>query len=228
MYEYDQNNDFNRFINLDGIESKLVQHLMSSTSKYADQIWKILKYPTKEALSMPSLTEKEKKDIIHEIETDRGRISFSPFVYDGQTDETTTLRIFVNSVYPIDHLRSDVFVNIQVVVHSNINILYGDADTISNPDGTNANDYYFSNDESPAVIYKSRATTLLKCILAEFNGLYIDGIGYLQFNNSRTADNRSMRTSSEFDLFNGHAFFGYSIKLGVTMSGISDSGDYGF
>lgn len=80
--EYSEFNDFNRFQNLDGIEAKIVEHLVNSESKHAQTIWKLLKYNDLNALSKPNLTKKEREALIC---FDNGygntkRVFFQPFV----------------------------------------------------------------------------------------------------------------------------------------------------
>ena len=48
---YSEYSEANRFINLDGIEGKIVEHLVTSKTKYAEIFWKILK----NTLTMDSL-----------------------------------------------------------------------------------------------------------------------------------------------------------------------------
>ena len=46
-------NAYNRFVNLDNIEYRIVNYLAKSTTKYANNLWKILKYDTEDCLSLP-------------------------------------------------------------------------------------------------------------------------------------------------------------------------------
>lgn len=235
FYEYGGYNDFNRFINIDGIECKILEHLITSKTKYAETFWKLLKYDTKDALSKPALSIREKKALVDGFgtnptggQTGTIRVFFSPFVDDAWVAECASVYIYVDDIYPVDHLRSTISVSAETVIHSKVNILFGDADLVSNPDGTNPNDYYYKDDESPAVVYKSRATVLLKCILAELNGLYIDGIGYLGFMSQRPIEGDRVQGKATLSLFNNRSFFGHSIRFNVSMSGVSDDPEGGF
>lgn len=234
MYDYSQFNDFNRFVNLDGVESKIIGHLLTSTSKYADLFWKILKYDTKDALSRPSLSLAEKTALVSGPAdnpeggiTENTRLFLSPFVDDAWTKQSSSVYIFVNDIYPIDHTRASVSVTVETVVHARINTVYGDADVLANPE-TNPNDYFYKDGDTPSVPYKSRATVLLKCILAELNGLYIDGVGYLQFNTDKLLDGLQVRGRASLSLFNGRSFFGHSVNFNLSISGVSDSDEVGF
>lgn len=240
MYEYSEYNEYNRFPNLDGIEGKIICHLLHSTSKYTKLFWKILKYNTKDALSQPELTQNEKMELIdgtvnntklnanNEEQDIKTRLFFSPFIDDAWTAQASSVYIYVDNIYPIDQNRSDISLTVETVTHAKISTLYTDADLLSNPDDTNPNDYFYEDENNPTVMYKSRATVLLKCILAELNGLYIDGIGYLQFNTNKSIDGDRIQSKAELNLFNRRSFFGHSIKFNVTMSGDSDSSSVGY
>ena len=84
--EYSQYNEFNRFPNLDGIEAKIVTHLVNSKSKHADILWKILKYDSDiYALSKPSVSTKDRMALVcnNNGEPTGKRVFFAPFVDDA-------------------------------------------------------------------------------------------------------------------------------------------------
>ena len=221
-YGYSQYNSFNRFENLDGIETKIVNHLISSDSKHAKMFWKLLKYNDLFALSQPDLTEQEKLELVYndngEITTKR--VFFQPFVNDAWQEQCCSVYIFVSDIYPFDHTRSNVNITVETVVHSKICAIAGDGDSSLNPEA-NPND---SDEQGNIVVaYKNRATVLLKCILAELNGLYLDGIGYLQFNSKD-----GMRGRTEMPLWINHAYYGHATIFSMAISGISDSSSAGY
>ena len=83
--EYSEYNDMNRYENLDSIESKILQHLIYSTTKHANNFWKLLKYATLNALSEPDLTIQERLDLVNRdsgYPTDK-RVFLSPFIDDA-------------------------------------------------------------------------------------------------------------------------------------------------
>jgi len=51
---------FNRFINLDSIEDRIINYLISSNTVEANRIWKVLKYSDVDALLKADLTKEEK------------------------------------------------------------------------------------------------------------------------------------------------------------------------
>ena len=70
---------------------------------------------------------------------------------------------------------------------------------------------------------KNRATVLLKSIIAELNGLFLDGIGYMIIDPTLDRD-----SGAKLSLWNSRSYYGYSIKFAVKMSGFSDNADIGF
>ena len=155
-------------------------------------------------------------------QTGSTRVFVSPFVYDASETESTYVHIYVDDIHPMDHMRSVVSVTIETVVHALSNAIIGDADLESNPE-TNPNDYYYKDPNNPVVQIKSRATVLLKCIIAELNGLYIDGIGYLQFNVNFAFEGEKRKGYATLSLFNDRSFFGHKIQFNVPISGISEN-----
>ena len=221
-YGYSPFNDFNRFQNLDGIEAKIVEHLINSQSKHADIFWKLLKYNDLYALSQPSVSIAERKELVN---YDNGygntkRVFFQPFVDDAWQEQCSSIYIYVDSLYPINHLTSFVGIKVETVTHSKIAAVSGDGDRELNPDA-NPND---SDSEGNIVVaFKNRATVLLKCILAELNGIYIDGVGYVSF------DTKSdIKGKVEKSLFNGRNFYGHVTTFVMEISGVSGSSSVGY
>lgn len=113
------------------------------------------------------------------------RVFMQPFVDDAWSEQCSSIYVYVNGIYPNNLQLSTVDVTIELIVHSKISVINGDGDELTNPDA-NPND---STDKGDIVVTsKNRATVLLKSLLAEFNGLYIDGIGFLEFNSEKTKD----------------------------------------
>ena len=126
----------------------------------------------------------------------------------------------MEQIVPQDHLKAAIGVTIETVVHAKIAAVRGDGDPSLNKEA-NPND---SDSEGNIVVaFKNRATVLLKSILAELNGLYIDGIGYLQFNTKL-----SLKSKTEMPLFNNRSYYGHATMFGMMLSGVSDSGNIGF
>lgn len=227
---YSEYNSFNRFQNIDSIEGKIVEHLIKSTSKHARNFWKILKYDDIYALSQPDVKEEERRALVNNDngESTTKRVFFSPFVDDAWEVQCSSVYIFVEYIQPLDHLRSVIGVTIETIVHSKISAISGDGDPILNPTdvtnetyGANPNDS--DSQDSIVVPYKNRATVLLKSVLAELNGLYLDGIGYLQINRES-----GLNGKVTMPLFNNRSFYGHAARFEIALSGISDSANIGF
>lgn len=111
-------------------------------------------------------------------------------------------------------------VTVETVVHSKICAIAGDGDPDLNPQA-NPND---SDEQGNIVVaYKNRATVLLKSILAELNGLYLDGIGYLQFNSKD-----GLRGRTQMPLWINHNYYGHKTTFSMALSGFSGSSKVGY
>lgn len=230
-YQYSEFSEFNRIPNIDGIEGKIIEHLITSKSKDAEMFWKILKYDSKDALIQANLTKEEKMELIEGYgsnptggQTGTTRLFFSPFTDDAWNQECSSVYMYIDDLYPIDHMRASLVLTIETVTHIKVNALYGDADLQANPE-TNPNDYYYKDLENPTVRFKTRASVLLKCILAELNGLYLDGIGYLQFNinNNMPGLGSKIEGNAKMTVYNRRSYFGHKINFNMAISGISSN-----
>ena len=214
-------NAANRFQNLDGVEWKIISHLINSETKHADNIWKILKYDSDvDALAGKTVSKKERLALVSKNngEPTKMRVFMQPFVDDAWSEQCSSLYVYVSGINPTNLQVSTVDVTVECIVHSKISVINGDGDEITNPDA-NPND---SNEQGNIVVTsKNRATVLLKSLLAELNGLYIDGIGYLIFNSTM-----SKNCKAKLNLWNSRSFYGYSITFTTEMSGVSDNPEY--
>lgn len=227
---YSPYNSLNRFTNLDGIEGKIVTHLINSTSKHAEIFWKILKYNDLYALNQPSLDKQARIKLVNNDngESNEKRLFITPRDADGQVDQCSSVYIYVENIQPSNGQEALVGVTVDTSVYTKIGVVAGDGDMDSseNPDWVNPNE----SDEQGSIVVpiKSRATVLLKCILAELNGLYIDGVGYLIFN--RYEKSNSDLKVGFVDMPHNHKenSHGHRICFGVQMSGVSDDANIGF
>ena len=146
------------------------------------------------------------------------RVFLQPFVDDAWSEQCSSIYVYVNGIYPNNLQKSTIDVTIELIVHSKISVINGDGDELTNPEA-NPND---STDTGNIVVtMKNRATVLLKSLLAEFNGLYIDGVGFLEFNSEKTKDSRAT-----LNLWNSRSFYGYTITFSTGLSGVSDDPQY--
>ena len=223
---YSEFNAVNRVQNLDGIEWKIIDHLIHSTTKHADLFWKILKYDSDiYALSKPSVSEQERRELVC---TNNGnqtgkRLFLQPFVDDAWSEQCSSVYIYVERLSPIDQTRANIIVTVEAVVHAKISVVAGDGDQAINPKA-NPNDSDKPGEQGNIVVtMKNRATVLLKSIIAELNSLYLDGIGYFIIDK-----NLDSETGAKMSLWNRRSYYGYTIKFGTVMSGVSDDANIGF
>jgi hypothetical protein len=81
---------------------------------------KCLKYPYKDALSRPNLTQSEINGLLDNNQAEEVRFSFTPFTYKTPESEKSELRIFVKQFQPESLLLTNVTLVIQVIVNNNL------------------------------------------------------------------------------------------------------------
>lgn len=229
-WSYSTYNSLNRFENLDSLETKIINHLVNSTSKHADIFWKILKYDDLHALSKPPLDKQARLELINNDngESKTKRLFLTPRNDDGQVDQCSSVYIYVENIQPVDGAKALVGVTVDTSVYTKIGVIAGDGDKDSseNPEWVNPNE----SDEQGSIVVpiKSRETVLLKSILAELNGLYLDGVGYLLFNSFKEA--RTDQKVGYVDMPHNHRenSHGHRICFGIIMSGVSDDAKIGY
>lgn len=224
-------NMYNRYTNLDGVEWRVLEALMSSeakgdviaqqTFKNGENLWKMLKYPTQDCLIKPNLTKEEKKALIYTGvgEASEKRVFLSPFVDDAWSEQASRLNVFVSGVYPVSHIVSQVNVTVEVIVHNKINNIWGEG-SIEDP---TSNPSEYTKEGDVLIPLKSRATAMLKSVLSMLNGRYIAAVGTLQ-HNSKT----NVLSKSNFQVWNNRAYFGFSATFTTLMSGVSVSAGIGY
>lgn len=232
--EYSEYTLYNRFENLDSIETKILEHLLYSETKHANNFWKLLKYPDLNALSQPDLTKAQRLELINNDSgyPDNKRVFLSPFMDDAWEVQCSSVYIFTERIKPIDPMKAVVGITVETVTHSKISVINGDGDPDLNEDqrnddgqiiryGANPND----TDEKGSIVVpmKNRETVLMKSLLAELNGLYLDGVGYLAMS---PIDPEKAEVS--MPLFNSRSFYGHSLRFLIEVSGVSSSGAEGY
>lgn len=215
------NNAFNRFLNLDSMGWRIVDHLLNSDTKHAENLWKTLKYDTEDCLFKNSLTRREKIDLIYRDTGNSAnkKVFLMPYTDDAWETQSSRLDIYVDKIISINHITSRVNIGFEILVHNKINNIYGEAeegDPFTNPSE-------LDEDGNPTILTKSRDTVLLRSLLAELNGAEIAGVGMLQFNSK---DNPDVKV--ERKIWNNRAYFGYFAVLTVLVSGVSSSPGVGW
>ena len=210
--------NYNRFVNLDSIEDRIIYYLISPYNKTEEElewvhnIWRILYYNDVDALSKPL---PKYSDITKLIYNDQGeqsgyRIFRSPRLEDGWVEECSMIKIYIDNITPIDHIRSVIDVGIDVVVNTKII-------NLKIPEDQQTDTWIGEVDGVPIKVQtKSRVSVLVKSILALLNGAEVAGVGKMVF--SRQLSNRNQ---SQYGLWNQKAFEGMKTVFGVIMSGVN-------
>ena len=208
-------NAYNRFVNLDSVEFRIIDFLAKSEDKYAQNLFKVLKYDSEDCLFKDNLSYEEKMELLYKNNGDASdeRIYMSPYIDDAYTVQSSHLHIYVYSIVPQNHIISTVNIGIETIVHNKISNIYGDA-SLYNPQ---SNPSELGPNGEPTIIYKSRASELVKCVLAALNGSFVAGVGTLQFNSQLTGS----ESRSKMSLWNGKKFFGHMTIMSTQMSGAS-------
>lgn len=156
----------------------------------ADDLWKLLKYDVSDALSKPSLTMEEKRNLIwnnQSFESSEYKLFLTPMPDDLQDKQITNLRVFVDGLFPENRTVATVDVVFQIFSHFKLNQL---------------------ND------YTMRQTKILKILLTCLNGADINGLGLLFFNRQE-----SLRNNAMFGMTNNRNYNGYVLTMSTKCGG---------
>lgn len=117
-------------------------------------------------------------------------------------------------------MESVVTIAVDTCVYTKIGVVSWDYDDLLNPDSNPNED---AREDTILVPYKNRESVLLKSILAELNGVYLDGIGELSFSNFDNVKAKVDRPSQQKD-----KYFGHHIIFTMRISGLSTTPEVGF
>lgn len=185
---------FNSFKTMPFIPYNIVSHLAQDPK--ADNLFKLLKYPSYDALSKPSLTLQEKIEMINKNQSMQNEynIFLSRLIEDEQTKEQSILKIYKAETVPT---------NAQVaVVCYEFDIMCGAKTTVVDYDN----------------IPVSRLDLMESIILESLNGADVNGVGVLQFNRKLTSSCRS-----SIGIGNNSNYIGTALVMGVLVSTLDDS-----
>ena len=218
---YDDDVEYNRYKNLDGIEDKIIYYLLSEQNKNewqlkaVHEIWRLLYYNNSGCLlndeqhPLPKFSKIAKMIDNNSLEQSDKRIFRAPFVEDSFTEECTQLRIYVDGISPSNHLLGTISIGVEIIIHNKltnvINELYDGDENLINP-----------TEGNPLVTYKNRAVVLLKNIIALLNGVDIAGVGKMMFSQE---NNRFCQ--SKLGVWNNRNYYGYRSVFTCMMSGVS-------
>ena len=211
---------YNRFDHLDEIEDRVIYYLISMSQKKTEAdkkqteiIWKLLCYGDDyDALNMELPSYQQVRSLISDdsdVETqNEKRIFRSPHFDDAWASRGALIKIYIDSIIPIDRIKSIVNVGVDVVVNTNIinlEIPENEAGIIDEIDG-----------EYLKVQTTSRVTALTKAILSLLNGADVQGVGRMIFSREQSIYNQS-----QYGLWNNRNFEGIKSVIGVTISGVN-------
>ena len=202
---YDETN-FNHFINLDSVETRVIRYIRDSERPEAQRVWKLLKYNDVRALFNKDLTQKEKNDLIYlDQDQDKCRVFNFHFIEDEFVETCSLIKVYIHSIEPTNHLVSKVNVGIDILSHNKLSNVYNDdGDTL---DG--------GREVEEDIPVKNRNSVILRSLLSLLNGAIIEGVGVLQFNMEMTE-----KSKAEMRLTNNRNFYGYTMVMTCEMSGV--------
>lgn len=182
---------FNTYSSLDGLCHRVIQYLMMND----EDIWKLLKYPTPDALYKENLTMREKADLIYTDSSDSSnfRVFRAPFMDDVFDEQCAQLRVYVEAITPDTTLYGTVDIQIEIVSHVKIINL---------------------------VEYRNRLEVLLQRVIKTLNGAYVGGVGQLMFDRTM-----SYYDLVKYNLYNNRNFCGYSLIMSTKVGSTSGSGN---
>lgn len=181
---------YNQYDGLQNFTLLIIQHLMLNN----EDIWKLLKYDTQDALEKPNLTREEKAKLIYPGasggDMDDYRVFRTPYLDDLTTNQQAQLRIYLESITPDTRLYGTVDVNIEVICHVKM---------------VELNDY------------QNRAESIVWQVIKTLNGADVGGIGKLFFDR-----NGSFYDLIKMNRYNNRNFYGYTITMSTKMGNIAE------
>ena len=181
---------YNQYDGLQNFTLLIIQHLMLNN----EDIWKLLKYDTQDALEKPNLTREEKAKLIYPGasggDMDDYRVFRTPYLDDLTTNQQAQLRVYLESITPDTRLYGTVDVNIEVICHVKMIEL---------------------ND------YQNRAESIVWQVIKTLTGADVGGIGKLFFDR-----NGSFYDLIKMNRYNNRNFYGYTITMSTKMGNIAE------
>lgn len=208
---------YNRFINLDGVEDRVIYYLISPNKKTDDElyqthvIWKLLYYDDIDALNkpLPEYIDIVKLICSDNISQDNFRIFRSCHLEDAWTIQSTFLKIYIDSLLPENTMTCVTNIGIDIIAHNKIiNVNVDRSQKICPIDIVDGIEYQINQ--------KSRISLMTRAILSLLNGANIEGVGRLQFSLDLNRFNQG-----QYEIWNNRNFEGMKLVLGTRMSGVS-------
>lgn len=184
----------NQYDGLDGLEYKVLEHLMLNN----EDIWKLLKYNSPDALSKNNLTLSEKRKLIYSGNgnAESFRAFIEPYIDDAFKENCSMIRVYVDSIFPELHIMATVNICVDIVVHNKISNIQSDDNIVP---------------------IKNRANVLLKNVLQALNGAEVNGIGRLSFSRQISLNNKAL-----LSIWNNRNFYGYTVVMSTKIANVKD------
>nr|DAT88315.1 MAG TPA: hypothetical protein [Caudoviricetes sp.] len=183
-------NIYNKYDGLQNLTLYVIQYLMLNN----EDIWKLLKYDTQDALERPNLKREEKAALIYRGNSggdmDDYRVFRTPYLDDITTSQQAQLRVYLESITPDTLVYGTVDINIEVLCHVKMIEL---------------------ND------YQNRIESLVWQVLKTLNGVEVGGIGKLFFDR-----NGSFYDLVKMNRYNNRNFYGYTITMSTKMGNLEE------
>lgn len=188
--------NYNNFRDVPKFPYQIFLYLMNN-----DNLFKLLKYDTADALSKPNLTIDEKRELLYVDNPNKDETQFNiflkPLVSDELTKQCTQLRFYKTNISPTNNIMSTLLFRFDIIIGSKMGLIYDE-------------------DDIPC----SRIDRIESEILSTLNGSDI-GIGRFQFNREL-----SRSCSANLGISNSKTFYGSSIVMACIQSSIDESGCY--
>jgi len=175
---------YNKFTGFSNLPYNIISNLILND----EEIWKLLNFPTNDALAQPNLTLAQKGALIYKGQEDSTlfRVFTTPFVDDAFEARQTHLHIYPVKVYPENYVMGVVDFAIDIICHNKIAIL------------SNAS---------------NRLDVMFEHIMKALNGSDIESVGTLYFN----ADRQHSGSVSKLMRVNNF-YTGYRIIMSVNYA----------
>lgn len=197
---------YNDFTAVPQIPYKIVEALITSTSIYATNLFKCLKYSESDCLSKPELTLNEKRKLIWSPDQSGWtkeqdfKIFLKPLIGNSldSAEQQTQIRIYEHDILPQTKFQSILSYSFDLITEEKTSLIYNDDD-----------------------ILVERTSYMQSCILAIMNGRDIAiGQNYFQF--SRDFDRYS---GSILNISNSKSFYGRTLIMGLLYSNLQKGGE---
>ena len=197
---------YNNFKYMPQIPYKIIEKLAKDVNSSAENLWKILKYPTTDAISNPNLTFAEKMAIlwtpnqVDASQENKFSIFLKPLVPSAlnDADEQIQLRIHRIVTKPTTNLEAILVYQFDMITQEFCSMVYDEDDVLV--ERTDLMEYY-----------------ILDCLNGTDIGI---GTGFLSFDNRMI----SGYVKSELAINNGKSLYGKSLRIPLRYMNIGKGG----